>query len=233
MLDDIVKTYMEDALFELTKGIVQSGPFKGMHLLREKSWAFGALGPMLLGCHEQELWIPIEEEIKRMAKLPAPKIASIGCAEGYYAIGLKLRLPHAEVWATDTAAGALRLTALAAAKNAVELHTSLDSIEALKVAPDLIVMDCEGAEVVYLDPDAFPALLRSRIIVEVHQSQDQDTLNILLGRWRVTHDLFLIYEHGRNPNDYPMLCGRSSLYRWLAVCENRPCQMAWFLMRPR
>jgi hypothetical protein len=234
-LNTDLKIEFEDWIFEQTAGIVQSGPFKGMKMLREKVWADGALSPMLLGCHEKELWREIEAEISRLKVMASPVVLNVGCAEGYYAVGLKRRLPVAMVIVVDSNCEAILATKKLMAANDVLVEPAYTFEAALKVAtPDLIVMDCEGAEVDYLDPVRFPGVFdKTTVIVELHQSADQDTGNILLGRFSQTHFVFLIWEGGRDPNDYPLLREQPSLTRWLAVCEDRCMQMAWFLIRPR
>jgi hypothetical protein len=234
MLEISPKSRFEDWLYEQTGGVVQSGPFKEMKMLRELSWPDGALGPMLLGCHEQELHGPLEEEITRLADMEGdPLILNVGCAEGYYAVGLKRRLPLAKVWATDIYPEALRITAATAALNDVELVIERDPREALEAGPHLIVMDCEGAELEYLNPYTFPRLREAHIIVEIHQSKERDTGNLLVEHWKPSHHIVCYWEGGRNPNEFEMLRNRASLVRWMSVCENRPCQMAWFVMRPK
>lgn len=218
---------MEDWLYDKTGGIVQSGPFKGMKMLPKLAWADGRLCPMLLGCHEQELWVPITQEIERLEAMAAPTIVNMGCGEGYYAVGLAQRLPHADVVAADTLPAALETTAKAAALNGASLRTS-QAHAALLVGADLVVMDCEGAEMEYLMP--VPSGMKSStIIVELHRPKAA----ALIDPWAKTHEVYILWEGGRNPCDYEMLRDLPSMARWCAVDENRPCQMAWLLMRPK
>lgn len=229
----IAKGDLEGWVFEMTRGAVMTGPFAGMKMLREQRWSDGALSPMLLGCHEQELHGPIEAEIERLSMLRcAPRIVNVGCAEGYYAVGMALRLPRAAVWAIDTDDGALDIARRTAALNGVQLRIGEPLDEAL-AAPHLVIMDCEGGEFGYLDPAKFPGLLRAHIIVEVHNKHDFNMAGILLERWRHFHHIVAYQEVGRDPNLYPFLRPARSVIRWLAVCENRPCQMGWFVMRPK
>jgi Methyltransferase small domain len=218
---------IEEWLINLTTGIVQSGPFKGMKLLRERAWESGALSPMLLGCHEQELHFVIEEEIARLEKLENPRIVNIGCAEGYYAVGLARRLPKATVWAVDSSERALRIAQDTAAANDVKIVSGED-ISLVMAAPDLVVMDCEGHETVYADPQKFPGLLRAHMIIEMH-----GTMNIMLERFENLFSITAYQEGWRDPNDFEILRMSSSAVRWLAVSENRPSLMGWFVMRPQ
>jgi len=224
--------YVDDWLYEQTQGIVQIGPFKGMRILHEIAWKDTALSPMLLGTYEQELHSILEYEIARLSGLPNPKIAVIGCAEGYYAVGLKRRLPKATVWVVDIDPEAINLTGKNAAANDVDLVAGADMPEIFK-EPDLIVMDCEGSEMAYLQLEDYPGLYKATIIVEIHNligvPRTDETLK---ERFHPTHDIFNIYEGARNPNEIPLLLPTPSALRWMCVCENRPCCMNWFVMRP-
>jgi hypothetical protein len=131
---------LTDWLYSETKGIVQSGPFAGMTLPREQAWPDGALCPMLLGCHEQELHEILEMEIRHLAMLEHPKIVNLGCAEGYYAIGFARRLPHAQVWAIEPNENCLRIMAQAAAVNGVKIIANGD-IDQVLDQPDLVFSD--------------------------------------------------------------------------------------------
>jgi hypothetical protein len=221
-----------DWLYEQTTGIVQSGPFKGMWIPREQAWADGALCPFLLGCHEQELHEILEMEIRRLAAMTSPKIVNLGCAEGYYAIGLARRLPHATVWAIDPNEQCLRIMGKAAAVNGVKIIAGGD-IDEILTEPDLVFSDCESAETRYLDCQRFPAIKKSHFIVEVHNEEGIDRGKILFDRWNKTHHIVAVTEGSRNPNDYGVLVYSHSFIRWLAVCENRPCVMGYFIMVPK
>ncbi len=232
-LHDLTSTTV-DWLYQETSGIVQSGPFKGMTLPREQAWKDGALCPMLLGCHEQELHGILEMEIARLAEIPNPKIVNLGCAEGYYAVGLKRRLPHATVRAIDPEDKCIRIMGEAAVLNGVQIIANGDIDEVLD-APDLIFSDCESAETAYLDPQRFLGLKNrtTHYIVEVHNEEGLDRGKILFDRWHKTHHIVSIGEGHRNPNAHPVLWYSHSFVRWLAVCENRPCIMGWFIMVPK
>ena len=94
-------------------------------------------------------------------------------------------------------------------------------------------MDCEGSEMAYLQLEDYPGLYKATIIVEIHNligvPRTDETLK---ERFHPTHDIFNIYEGARNPNEIPLLLPTPSALRWMCVCENRPCCMNWFVMRP-
>lgn len=226
-----IMSQLEDVIYEHTKGIVMTGPFAGMWVSREKSWTAGYLCPILLGCHECELHDPLEKEITRLNLISHPQIINVGCSEGYYAVGLKRRVPHADVSAIDIDPKALAITTTAATKNNVDVTVS-DLIGKTFNHPDLIVMDCEGEEATYLKLDTYPGLANSSIIVEMHLDE-KNTINLFIERFKVTHSINLYVEGPRNPNLYPILHNDHSVVRWLAVCEGRPVLMGWLVMVPK
>jgi methylase of polypeptide subunit release factors len=75
---------------------VRSGPFQGMNYRTKQ--AEGCLVARLLGCYESEL----HGELEKLISEAPDVIIDIGCAEGYYALGLARRLPRARVYARDT-----------------------------------------------------------------------------------------------------------------------------------
>lgn len=224
---------VDDWLYSLTEGYVQSGPFTGMKLLRETSWKDACLAPMLLGTWEQELHKDLEIEIKRLSNLSNPKIAVVGCAEGYYAVGLAGRLPLATVWAVDIDQKAIRITLENGLLNDVIITTGSDLIDIFS-APDLIVMDCEGSETAYLNLKDYPSLAKATIIVEIHNIIGMPpTVEVISDRFNETHIIKNISEGSRDPNAFNFLLNTHSALRWMCVCENRPCVMNWFVMRPK
>ncbi len=55
------------------------------------------LSPMLLGTFEQELF----DVISRIIEVKPKTIVNVGCAEGYYAVGLSRALPETNVIAFE------------------------------------------------------------------------------------------------------------------------------------
>jgi FkbM family methyltransferase len=87
--------YMEHLTRAHTGGQVQQGPFAGM---RYVDHAVGsAFIPKLLGIYERELNACIEQS----CAMRFPLIIDIGAAEGYYAVGMALRVPGARVIAFE------------------------------------------------------------------------------------------------------------------------------------
>jgi hypothetical protein len=68
---------------------VHLGPFRGMTMIFRQNDMISAFVPRLLGFYEQDLHQQVEAAIER----GYGAVATIGCAEGYYAVGLARRMP--------------------------------------------------------------------------------------------------------------------------------------------
>lgn len=224
------------AVYEASRGLVQAGPFRGMHLLRETSWGAGEICPKLLGYYEAELHA-------HMAEVRAkgfPLVVNVGCAEGYYAVGLARRMPESRVIAYDVSPAAQAVCRAAAQANGVAGRVEVRGLctrETLQAdlagaGPAFLLVDCEGAELGLLDPVAVPGLAGCDILVECHDFLDRNITPALLSRFAATHDAERIEEGARNPN-HPLLRRVASLDRWLAVCEFRPEAMHWLMFRTK
>src|SRR5262249_45805579 len=76
----------------VTGSRVATGPFAGM-ILDYECFPVHA-SPKFLGTYEQELHRAIERAIQLRPKY----VLNVGCAEGFYAVGLALRLSDAQVF---------------------------------------------------------------------------------------------------------------------------------------
>lgn len=217
-------------LYEQADGVVQSGPFRGMRIPLERSWDH-CLAPYVLGSYEQELHGTIEYEIARLSALPKVKIVNIGCAEGYYAVGMACRIPNSLVWVIDTPE-AVNVAGLAAAFNGVQLMVG-GAFEVVFSETDLIISDCEGAEIDYLDKERFPDLWHATIIVECHDVPGQPTSQMLFDRFCESHYVMQVLSGPRNPANFNLLSSVHTTVQWLMMDEGRPMAMRWLVMRPK
>lgn len=208
---------------------VQHGPFAGLILADEDSWPAGDRAAKLLGLYEAELHPALRVACERSPE----SIVNVGCAEGYYAVGLARLLPGAKVLAFDISAKARELCAAAAAANGVGDRVSLRgaaTCEALSEilrpgAPSLLVMDCEGCEGTLLDPERLPELSQCDIIVETHDCYVPQVTATLMQRFRPTHAIEVIEAGPRHPA--AVLPHWPDRDRWLVVAEGRPAGMVW------
>jgi hypothetical protein len=210
---------------------VLTGPFAGMTLPESNSWRDGDFMPKLIGSYESNLREVLAQAV---ARGPAAVI-NVGCAEGYYAVGLARLLPKATVYAFDIASDACAICAQAAAENGVAERVvvggrcTTEILAKILEAPGhiLLVMDCEGAERELLDPAKVPGLAKCDVIVETHGA---DILSGLEARFRPSHNVTQIAQGGRDPNEVPELRKLAEWDRWLLVDEGRPETMTWLAL---
>ncbi|WP_096702311.1 tetratricopeptide repeat protein [Magnetospirillum sp. 15-1] len=211
---------------------VRGGPFRGQHLRPSSWWGHdGDLIAKLLGSYEEELHPAVERALARHPDV----VVNVGCAEGYYAVGLALRLPAATVFAHDISEEALGLCREAADLNGVgsRLITAGACTHAIlrshlsASAQALAVIDCEGAELQLIDPDAVPELLRCDLLIECHDFVDRNITPTLIRRLSPTHEVEMIRETPRNPEKYRELARLSPHEGRLLLDEGRGVAMHW------
>jgi hypothetical protein len=179
-------------LFDSTENIrVLAGPFQGMRYFNEVTW--GSLVPKWVGTYEMELhpWI------RRIVEQPPRIVVDVGCAEGFYAVGLARLLPRVRVFTFDVDFISRRqlkkLSTLNRVADQIQIAgwCSHQEIERLAGGGDaLLIVDIEGHEMVLLDPVACPSLATTRILVELHPALGgllEDTRNKLKARFADTH----------------------------------------------
>lgn len=215
-------------IVEASNSRVMSGPFEGMLWAPERvSWGDGDLGSRLLGIYEQELH-PVIEQI---VHLEPRRIVNVGCAEGYYAVGLARRLPHTQVIAIDHNDAARSYTLANAADNSVTVSTSKSTPE--PEAGDVWIVDIEGGEYDLLDPEKLPALADCHILVELHEWTRQALEDTMLARFHATHDMLRFESSLRDPNAFEVCRVMPDAQKWAVVSEGRPQSMTWLWLTKR
>jgi hypothetical protein len=214
--------------------VVQAGPFAGMSYVTQA--VCSTLAPKLLGSYEEEL----HGVLAQILATDYETIIDVGCAEGYYAVGLALRLPQARVHAFDIDARARELCATMAQTNnvagqvVIEGECRHERLQALtRGARTLIVCDCEGYEFQLLQPELVPGLRTSDLLVELHDMIDPRITPTITARFAATHDITLVDSMERDPSAYPALKDFNLLTRRVAVSEFRDGQMQWAFMQPK
>jgi len=177
---------------------VQSGPFRGMSYLNAFIW--GSITSKWLGSYECEL----QGIVEQIVATPYARLIDVGCAEGYYAVGLAFRMPALQVVAYDTDFVSRRQTRALARLNRVGSRVAVRSLcEASDFRPHVagrtvVICDIEGFERSLLDPAASPGLLGMDILVEVHEEAwSPTTRNLLVSRFSQTHAVCEVAAAGR------------------------------------
>jgi hypothetical protein len=207
-------------------GVVQRGPFRGMRLTS----LLTDTSSKVLGSYEEEL----HETLVRLLTARPEQIVNVGCSDGYYAVGCKLRLPSANVWAFDASEYFRGVVATTAGLNGVDVNIGgflePQGLEGLVLGhKTLVICDCEGCEYALLHPRAAPSLRDATLLVELHEEPGQP--EEFLERFSATHRTTLIESQPRNAGDYHELDGLPDHDRSLAVFE-RPFTMTWAVLEP-
>ncbi|WP_293682965.1 hypothetical protein [uncultured Phenylobacterium sp.] len=213
--------------------IIYSGPFQGMDYVR--SATEGALVPRLLGTYESEL----HPHLAAFARAGLDCVIDVGCAEGYYAVGLARQMPGVTVHAHDIDAKARTSCAELAAKNGVAERVVIggefqpEDFERFAGRRALVMVDTEGAELDILQPDRAPALSGMRIIVETHDGLRPGALATLTRRFEATHHIVRVDQAGKVFDAPAWLNGLGHLDQLLAVWEWRSFPTPWLVMTPK
>ena len=212
---------------------ILNGPFAGMKYIAKSNGS--ALLPKLIGSYEEPIhaWI---NEIVNLSNYGA--IIDVGCAEGYYAIGLAVKLSNVKIYAYDIDRVALdnakKLASINNVSDQIVFKSNFNIGEMRNILSEhknnrkLVFMDVEGEEINLLNPLLLPDILEFDIIVELHDCFVKgitERVSQFLGK---THILSIVY-------DYP---GRRSVYTWNAqdfnydeipvlIDELRPPLMSW------
>lgn len=208
---------------------VRGGPFAGMTYVADPSE--GCFLPKIFGTYEQEL----HELVGSWKGSDYAQVINVGCAEGYYAVGLARNL-GIPIHAFDIDAVAReRCAALARDNGVAELvHVGGElTPEGLNgfAGPTLVICDIEGGERSLLDPEAAPALKQMDVLVEAHESFVPGVTETLRRRFASTHEVTLIANGARAVRIPESLHGRDTLDQALALWEWRIADPGWLWLR--
>jgi hypothetical protein len=225
-----VQHSLSDELARITDDTITAGPFKGARL--PVSWR--DRGSKLLGFYEQELHPFVEAVIEWKPDV----VVNVGCADGYYAIGMANRIPGAKSFAYD-----LDPLAQVACKTARDINhidlvvlglcTDAELRERTEKAErPFMLVDCEGGERELLLSNEY-SYSNARIIVECHDFVDRSITSSLVDKFSQTHSIQTIKQAGRNPFSHPITASWAENDLWIVVSERRPERMHWLYMIPK
>jgi precorrin-6B methylase 2 len=212
---------------------IWSGPFAGMEYVTQA--AEGALIPRLLGTYESEL----HPHLTALVEQGLDCVIDVGCAEGYYAVGLARMAPQTTVYAYDIQERARLACADLAARNGVSERVIIggefapDGFEAFAGRRVLVLVDAEGAELDILQPALSPVLGGMNVIVETHDLYRPGALLTMVERFAPTHDIVRVDQAPKVFDPPPWLHKLAHLDQLLAVWEWRAQPTPWLVMRPK
>jgi hypothetical protein len=224
---------------QLTNLEVKHGPFQGMQYPEIKAIG-SSLVPKIIGSYERELHPTIEQ----ICTYSYDAIVDIGCAEGYYAVGLAMRLPEAIIYAYDTDLEAIRLCQSMAKLNRVAdrvVTGGFCTLETLKALPlgkrALIISDCEGYEKELFNAEAVSVLAAHDLLIEMHDFHDIEISATIRKLFQDSHTIHVIKSvddiEKAHTYEYEELTGYDLASRRLLLAEERPTIMNWCYMTPK
>jgi hypothetical protein len=226
----VVPRLREDVFRE---NVVLNGPFKGMAMPCFSAWA------KLVGSYEDELHGAINEILTNDYQT----VVNIGCAEGYYAVGMALKLREATIFCFDENPAMLERCRQNARKNQVEARMHFagrcgpDELGRLDLSKrSLIICDVDGYEAALLQPDQITGLRNCDLLIEVHDYLTPGATAALKQRFRDTHTDHLYREQWKNAGCYPQLKRLSVFEQRVALSEDRwsedkPVDQEWLLLK--
>jgi len=226
---------VQNTLLKHEGTVVRQGPLKGLDFLPHS--AEGCHIAKLLGCYEQ----PLQPHIERAIAANYPTILNIGCAEGYYAVGMARRMPATRVFAFDLNVAAQETCTTLARKNGVSARVEVGALfspadfAAHAGGKVLVLCDIEGAERELLDPAQAPALRGMDMIVESHDCLRAGTTPLLTERFSASHEITVVHDTGeRQLADVPAwFRDLAHLDQLLATWEWRSGPTPWLVMKAR
>jgi hypothetical protein len=224
---------IQNTLLQQQGTVVMQGPLAGLDFIEQS--AEGCHIAKLLGCYEQ----PLLPYIQQAIDTGYHTILNIGCAEGYYAVGMARYMTNTKVMAYDLNPNAQTTCQALADKNKVSDRITIgalfstDDFAQYANTDTLVLCDIEGAEKDLLDPNKAPALKGMDIIVESHEAMYPGLTQELINRFQETHDIMYIQDNGQRQlaNMPSWFNNLAHLDQLLAVWEWRSGATPWLVMK--
>jgi lipopolysaccharide biosynthesis glycosyltransferase len=235
--DEEIRNQIEQLIPNL---VVVDGAFSGLKYSEIKSIG-STIAPKLFGTYEAEL----NEVVEKICSRNYSTIIDIGCAEGYYAIGLALRNPEAHIFAYDINPEARRLCQSMAKLNGVADRVIVDEFFTMSTLLDLdrsgngiIFSDCEGAEeyIFYKNQDSWKLLTEKYdLLIEIHEFIRPGISDYIKGLFskdyviETIRSIDDIYRPSYFPT--PLLQGQTLETQIRLMAEKRPGMMEWLFIK--
>jgi hypothetical protein len=215
------------------------GPFKGMVYPRNHTVQMEQI-QKIIGSYESELQSVLESVCQRKYA----DVLNIGAGEGYYAVGLVMRMPDVTMYAFESDNEAAESCKQMAAANHVDHQfvfkgeCNIAQLALLEFNPKrkgLIVCDCEGCELEVLDPKRVPQLTYCDLLVEIHDVSPggPSSFEIMNSRFAETHRITPINMKGRDPRHFPELETLNKLEVETVLSQRRLYSVGWMFLETR
>jgi ribosomal protein L11 methylase PrmA len=214
--------------------IVLAGIFKGLQYPGFESSGSG-LVTKLLGSYEDEL----HPFIQQLSSNNYSEIIDIGCAEGYYAIGLAKMFPKATINAFDIDKEALDRCRKMGELNGVQFRMILKDRCDKNVLRNMLIRergfilcDCEGHESDLFDEEIAAGLKNCDLIIELHDHIVPNIKMKIERAFRNTHHINYVVSRLKSINDYPLMQKLPAEYQQDRYLIDRDRRMEWACITP-
>lgn len=213
------------------KSSVIAGPFQGLKYV--ETAAGSTLLLKLIGCYEEVLH-PVIEELK---KHDLKTIIDIGCAEGYYLVGLGMAMPQSRLIGFDIDPEAIKLTKELAAINGIKNELILlpnctpDNLNDYITQDTLLICDAEGFELEILNPANTPKLATATyLLIELHEFAAPGVTEILKDRFAATHTIETITFKPVEATAYEFTAGINPKHAYEILRERGEQEQQWLFL---
>ncbi len=218
--------------------IVRTGLMKGLKYPGFLSFG-SSIYPKLSGTYENEL----TDVFLKLVCNNYSCIIDVGCAEGFYAVGLAQHFKEAKLYAFDISETAQQLC-----KEMAVLNNVLDRVEIrqectaenlstlVKAHRSLIICDCEGYERHLFTKELIDSLQNSDLIIELHPMHEKDVKEYLHQLFVDTHtiDYTASYDDNRKIFELPdVYSSLSKIEKIKIVQEGRAFSMDWMIAKAK
>ncbi len=215
---------------------VIDGPCVGLRYPTDRLDEIDAPVAKLLGIYEQQLHSPLTAAIEAGRRV----FVDVGCAEGYYAVGLALDSGDLQVYAYDLARSARAFCGDLAGSNGcadrvrVGGRCDVGQLRGLPLDNAFLLADIEGAEFDFFSSDVVELLSHTIVIVELHRSPDDPLAIGMIDRFAPSHGLQQLRGIKPDPDAVSVLSFLDSDERIAAISEWRSqSEQTWLVFTPR
>jgi Ribosomal protein L11 methylase len=161
-------------------------------------------------------------------------LIDVGCAEGYYAVGLAIISPKLNVYAYDIDEVARKSCSRMAELNGVSDRVHIRewcTTETLQnfhhTGKTLIICDCEGYEAELFDVNIAQVLLKHDLIIELHDNVIPNIKTHISDAFSKTHDVSFVSSKLKSAKDYPLMLQLPNEYIQDRYLIERGTRMEW------
>ena len=241
------KLWLVNHLFEISKGEVISGHFKGMKLLKKSNWDKKIykynpdLSSKITGCYEQE----VQDKIVELQKKNKKKyFINFGAGEGYFALGVLNSGLFQQSIAFEISDNSRNIMIENSKLNKLDDKLSIkyaanssflnDILDFEKKLDDILILsDIEGAEFEIFNDDNLSKLKNCNLIIEFHKHHIDEENKKFEEKLNKYFNVSVLSTGNRSFSDISLLKELNDDDRWLIASENRPYLMNWFVCTPK